>query len=684
MTKHTKGSKEHISKESGRRQISISYKLGLGVLAVLIPSLVILIVISCITAAGTISALNDKTLDAQTDYAISIVDNFFNSKITAVSMYEEDSDLQAYFQAVSSPEDIESYEYKEDVLGELSGALRRMKEEKVFQSWAADVRTDCYLLSNGEVVAASLKDSVWYEHVITSKAAVVSEPYTDPDTKEQIVSVVTPVFAQYGSEVSGFMGFDVYVSSLSELLSGIHVGEKGYMELLSGSGDYIYSNDPDVLGGNVDDLDINDAYKTNIHNNYNGFMDVTYRGKGYRTIFRNCKTTGWLAVATLPLSEVNATRNHLITVMAIVSVAILAALITVIMLTIRRMMRPLAQISSHMEEFSRGNLDVGIQVYGNDEIGRVAESVRSSTRSLKAIIENVSYTLGEISSGNLNLTVEGEYIGDFQFIREALEKIIKSLNDTLGQINVSAGQVSCGSEQVSAGAQALSQGASEQAGAVEDLAVSIGEISKQIGSTAKSAADANKKAYDVGNEAAESNRRMQELLEAMHDISVSSSEIAKIVKSIEDIAFQTNLLALNASVEAARVGEAGRGFAVVAAEVRSLAIMSAEASRNTAGLISNSLKAVANGTRIADETANSLGIVLEGVKDVRESIHGISSASAEQSRSVEQVNQGIEQISGVVQVNSATAEESAAASEELSAQAIVLEELIGRFRLLKG
>ena len=201
---------------------------------------------------------------------------------------------------------------------------------------------------------------------------------------------------------------------------------------------------------------------------------------------------------------------------------------------------------------------------------------------------------------------------------------------------------------------------------------------------ADNAQQANAKAGSISTEMNVSNEKMQLMIQAMEDISHCSNEISKIIKTIEDIAFQTNILALNAAVEAARAGTAGKGFAVVADEVRSLASKSAESSKNTSVLIENSLKAVENGTRIADETAQSLYQAVNGVNEMTAIIGQISEASSAQAHSISQVTLGIDQISSVVQTNSATAQESAAASEELSSQSQMMKNLVNKFKLKDG
>jgi len=245
----------------------------------------------------------------------------------------------------------------------------------------------------------------------------------------------------------------------------------------------------------------------------------------------------------------------------------------------------------------------------------------------------------------------------------------------------SSEQVSSGSEQVSNGAQALAQGATEQASSIEELSATITEIASNVKLNATSAADASIKVNHVSSELDVSNQNMQDMIAAMSKISDSSSQIGKIIKAIEDIAFQTNILALNAAVEAARAGAAGKGFAVVADEVRNLASKSAEAANNTTALIENSIKEVENGTKIADQTATALKKVVLEATAVSNTVTLISQASNEQANSINQITLGVDQISSVVQTNSATAEESAAASEELSGQAQILKSLVGKFKL---
>jgi len=347
-----------------------------------------------------------------------------------------------------------------------------------------------------------------------------------------------------------------------------------------------------------------------------------------------------------------------------------------------KIMKPVFKINKEMDEIANGNLSAVFDLKADSsEIGRLANSIHITKLFLKLTIGDISKTLHRMSSGQFNFREEKEYIGEFSEIKESIDIILTSLNKTLSGISEASSQVANGAVQVSGGSQSLAQGATEQAGALEELSTNINNVFIHISQNASNASTASKMSDKALELVQVGNEQMEKMMSAIKEISISSSSIALITKTIEDIAFQTNMLALNAAVEAARAGAAGKGFAVVADEVRSLAAKCSDAARNTTTLINGSLVSVENGTRISAETANSLKSIVEITNETSRLICEISSASNEQATAIAQINQGVEQIASVVQTNSATAEESAAASEELSAQAQTLKEQVGEFKL---
>ena len=374
------------------------------------------------------------------------------------------------------------------------------------------------------------------------------------------------------------------------------------------------------------------------------------------------------------------TATIIIIVMIGISIAIGIFLALAITESIRK---PIQQTVDAMNEVEQGNLDYTIDYVAEDEVGELVTRVNQTCKRLKLIIGDISHIMSELANGNFVVQSAdiSYYQGEYKGILDAMRNTRDRMNETLLQINTAAEQVDAGGMQVASGAQALSQGAAEQASSVQELAATISEMADHIRVESEYAKDANLKSEEAGRLTAACNERMQEMIVAMNDISTSSQEIGKIIKTIEDIAFQTNILALNAAVEAARAGTAGKGFAVVADEVRNLAGKSAEASKNTANLIEASMDAVARGVKLLDNTAEHLQAVSDNAKEIAIKIDKVAVSAQEQSAAIDQITSGMDQISVVTQTASATSEESAAASEELSSQAQMLKGLVSRFHL---
>ncbi len=369
-------------------------------------------------------------------------------------------------------------------------------------------------------------------------------------------------------------------------------------------------------------------------------------------------------------------RQSFIIGMAVVIYIVCIFFATVV--TKKKIQYPLMTLSDVARKMARGDINAHIERTSNDEFGDLTDDFKLM---IKTIGEQVHVT-EQVAEGDLTATYKKASEDDA--LGTAIVKMLRDNNRNLSTIRDAAARMTSGANEVASASNSLAQGTTQQASAIEEITVSIEEIANGAKVNADDANRANELVQNTKDGAIRGNEQMKQMIAAMQDINESSENISKIMKVIDDISFQTNILALNASVEAARAGVHGKGFAVVADEVRSLANKSAEAAKDSAVMIEDSIKKVEVGSKLAVETASALEEILLSVENIASIVSNIAEASVNQASSVGQVNAGITQIADVVQTNSATSEECAAASAELSSLAGQLQNAVGKYKLLTG
>ncbi len=349
-----------------------------------------------------------------------------------------------------------------------------------------------------------------------------------------------------------------------------------------------------------------------------------------------------------------------------------------------RIAEPLGKLGNRLKTFASGDLSSPFpMIETGDEVEHMEKDATEMADNLNVIIRDIDEVLGQMAGGNyaVRSNASERYTGDFGKLYESMRGLRDQMTETLISIGEASNHVSVGSGDLAIASQSLAEGATEQAQAVQELHATISDIAVTMEKSAESAGESYLKAQHYANEADNSREEMNTMMAAMERINDASTRIGNIISEIESIAAQTNLLSLNASIEAARAGESGRGFAVVADQIRELADQSAQAAVDTRELIEGSIREVTEGNRAAERASGAIESVVDGIKQIAEFSKNLKGMVEDQTEAMRQAELGINQISEVVQSNAATAQEASATSEELSAQANILDELVGQFVL---
>lgn len=519
----------------------------------------------------------------------------------------------------------------------------------------------------------------WYQQAIKADGVQWTQPYIDEITQETIITLMAAI--KKDNKLVGVFGADIDFSFLRQYLIDTKYAKTGVSYIVSTeTGNLILHSDPEVVNQVLEEQVWNlvsskeDSFK--VIRNQNGEKKLL--------LYNHIPSLGASLVTEIDYGEVTEVTDQMKKMILLFGIIAAVVLIGSGYVLATFIVDPIQKVTRAAEQIAEGDFDVQLSVKSNDEIGALSKSFQKTIDQLvnyQGYIDEMSDILHNIAEGDLNVSPKREYIGQFEKLKLNMEALQSNLSGTLLKILKSSGEVDISSNQVANASKSLSNGAVEQAGAIEELSASIAHVTEQIRINSKNAENAKERAEIATKEVSQSNHKMQEMMSAMEEINFKSSQISKIIKMIDDIAFQTNILALNAAVEAARAGETGKGFAVVADEVRNLATRSADAVKNTTSLINETIVAVNNGTEIAKQTSEALEKTSEAARETMLLIDEISVASDEQSQAMEQVNLGIEQTSSVVQMNAATAEQTASTSHELSEQSNLLKDLISQFKL---
>ncbi|RDY31272.1 methyl-accepting chemotaxis protein [Lachnotalea glycerini] len=620
----------------------------------------------------------------------------YQSSIGAINKtIKETSDVAADLVEVSTREYL-AIAYETGCIARLASADKTIEEKKsIIQQ-----RIDKNGFLDGTIIdkngmdlfnQVDVSDSDYFKECIQGKTYVQTPSYSE--VEKQVCMVVAAPLWEGGIPDTTVVGVIVFVPDgeyLNNIMRQIVVGKNGTAFMVDSTGTTIADIDSTIVGveNGIELGKTNTKLKKfgkiveKMAAGENGIGTYRYNGVIKIVAYSPVENSNGWSIAVV------AVRNNFLGKFYI---SLLISLILVIAFIIfgnyagkiygKKIAQPIIQCVERLKLLAQGDLTSEIpQATSNDETQILLLSLKSTVDSLNHIIQDIGIQLNEMSNGNFKIDINETYIGDFATISKSFRKIVTALSSAMIEIDGNAQRVALGASDVAKASQGLAEGATDQASAIEELTATITEISNRTQDNAKHTEEAKELVDNMNAEISQSNNQMQQSIDGMGKIKEASSEIANIIKSIEDIATQTNLLSLNAAIEAARAGESGRGFAVVAQQVRALAEQSAMAAKNTAVLIQNSIQAVEEGTKLNQIAANSMDEVIGKAKQVDHIVTEIAAASSSQANAVSQITEGINQIASVVESNSATAQESAAASEELSGESAMLKNLIDKFQ----
>ena len=514
------------------------------------------------------------------------------------------------------------------------------------------------------------EDMEWFFGAYLSGMPHWTHVYEDAINGVIMVSYAEPVII--GGRTIGIVGVDIPINHINDLIKDVQIYNTGFALMEDVHDEFFNTNDfiRNLSGSEQQALRGAAA-------NADTVFEIKLGGTDF-VVVTDYLVNDYKIYALAPAKEFRAEAMSSIRTWLILFPFVMIGVFLVSSIVGKRISKPIVKVEQSVGALADGIFDTtSLESYMQrpDEIGILARGVRKLHTRLEGLTGEIKVLADKDLTGDVKLAFDGDAIGI------ALKSTLENLNHMFAEINVGMKGVSGGSRQVADSSQSLAQGAEEQSAVIEEFSATIDGIKDKTRQSADIARQASELTSAIRSNAEKGDEHMNHMMQAIEEINDASGQIEKVIKVIDDIAFQTNILALNAAVEAARAGTAGKGFAVVAEEVRNLAGKSAEAAKNTGGLITNTVEKARLGRGIAAETAASLKEIVEGINNSTEIVSRIAQYCDEQAIEIGMLNTSINQVADVAHQNSAASEQIAAASEEMSAHAEAVEKLIAQFKL---
>lgn len=475
--------------------------------------------------------------------------------------------------------------------------------------------------------------------------------------------------------------------ALNDVISSINLGKHGTAYMVNREGLVTGHPDQSLVLTESTLAQLNDGNEESLRHvmsGKTGSEEYSIGNENMLVAFSPIRGTQWFLVIQIPKSDYDHLINAAMMVAILSTLAVLIISILVVLRLSHSISRPVKSVTNRMVALSDGDLHTEVTpVNSRDELELMTQTLDATVESVNRYISDIQQVLTQIADGNLRVSAQVDYKGDFALIRTSLRTIIQSMNETIKGFRAAATRLAAMSEELNGQSGQLHQASLEQNQSTEALVHEVSHVKERLSSVTESSSQTRAKTEEIAQCIQEANSRISSLTNAMDDISSNAQEITKIAKAIEDIAFQTNILAINASVEAARAGEAGKGFAVVANEVKQLAAKSAEAAQNATEMVTSTKVIIQTGVELTADTAGSFS----AISSVSDQISAISdmlvTAVNSQQNALSLMDERIEAISEIADRNLQNAGGMEQASGSLAKEAEKLQAQVEKF-ILKG